>query len=289
MATMSKNYEFLAMLDLKYSKENILSILENGTRMGCIFKNQRFTNPDATIIDKLSAMELIWSRSLENYEYGPLVYAKYYKTHFAIWLYNMNNKIHLYISPSHIGWKKRYDLCDWYGINFYRYQSFILRLIGDTKITHFEIYEYFNASYDAEDMMLDKKIYVKLYTYWAYDVYHHLKVNGKILGISWLDANMQPINMKTEDNTLENILYDEDRQQCWYGIHNDIVLKLSMPVDRTFIIEPMCNVSSTTIDQAQVLDSGLRTTIELFKNMPVFRLITFKSDEDIININKMDD
>lgn len=285
---MSKNYEFLAMLDLKYSKENSLLILENGTRMGCIFKNQRFTNPEVAIIDKFSAMELVWSRHLENYEYGPLVYAKYYKTHFAIWFYNKNNKIYLYLSPTHIGWKKRYDLCDWYGIHFYRYQSFMLRLIGNNKITHFETYEYFNASYDAEDMSYNTKIYVKLYTYWAYDVHHHLKVNGKILGIIWLDAKMQPMSIKTEDNSIENILYDENRQQCWFAIHHNILLKFSMPADRTFIIEPMSNGSSA-INQAELLDSGLRTIIELFKNMPVFRLITFKSDEDLININKMDD
>ena len=285
---MSRAYSFSVMLNVSYSEENILTILENGAKLGCVYNDRGLVPSPYNIINTQIASKIVWSRFFAKYEFGPLILAKQNKTSFAIWFYNIDNKIYLCIDPDHIAWKKRYDLCDWYGINFYRYQVFLLKLIGNNIITHFKNYEYFNASYDAADKEHDKKIYVKLYTYWAYDVYHHLKVNGKILGIIWLDVKMQPINMKTEDNTLENIIYDENRQQCWYGTHNNILLKFSMPADRTFIIEPINNGSSV-IDQAQVLDSGLRTTIELFKNMPVFRLITFKSDEDLININKMDD
>ncbi|MGE0010152.1 MAG: hypothetical protein AB7F19_06480 [Candidatus Babeliales bacterium] len=286
---MKRTYSFCVMLNLDYSEENIFSILENGSKLGCVYRDHGLGDTLSNIVNSKDATKVVLTRFIQEYEYGPYILAKLGKTHYTIWFYRRNSKIYLCIDPDHITWKKRYELCDWQGINFYRYQSFILSLVGNNVITHFKTYEYYNAIYAAEYKERDKKIYVKLNTYWAYDVYHHLKVNGKILGIIWLDAKMQPINIKTEDNTLENIIYDENRQQCWYALHNNIVLKFSLIVGPIFIIEPMSNGNSTTMDQAHVLDSGLRTTIELFKNMPVFRFITFKSDEDIININKMDD
>ncbi|MGE0010156.1 MAG: hypothetical protein AB7F19_06500 [Candidatus Babeliales bacterium] len=288
---MSRNFEFSAMLNLCHSKENIFSILENGAKLGCVYKNTRFTNPNVKIVNISLAAELVLSRFIEDSEEGPLIYVKYHKNNFALWFYNISNKIYLFMSPTHIGWKKRYDLCNSYGINFYRYQSFMLRLIGNNIITHFETFEYFNEAFDAEDMLHNTKVYVKLYMYWPYDVYHHLKVNGKMLGITWLDANKQPIDLKAKDNALESMLNDEESEQCWYAIRNNIVLKFSLTAGPIFIIEPMISPSlnSGTLDQAQVFDTGLRTTIELFRNVHVFRLITFKSNEDLININKMDD
>lgn len=290
MATMSKNYEFSAMLGLNYSKENIFAILNNGAKHGFIYKNCGPRDSQCDTINNAKATELIWSRLMEKYEFGPFILCKYKKTHFSLWFYNRNNKIYLCIDPDHIAWKKRYDLCAWYGINFYRYQNFMLRLIGDNLITYFQTYEYFNESYESEEKEDNNKIYVKLYTYWPYDVYHHLKVNGKILGITWLDAHKQPINLKSRANDFEDIFFTEAAlPQCWYAVHHNILLKFSHTDKRTFIIQPMNIKSCDSIDQAQLLDTGLRTTIELFRNMPVFRLITFKSDEDIININKMDD
>ena len=227
---------------------------------------------------------------LECSEHGPLISAKYRKSHFTIWFHNENNKIDFIIDPDHIGWKKEYDISAWYGINFYRYQKFMLHLIGNNIITYFETYEWFSQPYDAENIAYNKKIYVKLYTYWPYDIYHHLKVNGSMLRMTWLDSNKKPVDIKSDNNALENIIFNEDTSQCWYGIHNNIILKFSLLKDRTIIIEPSAYTQKTNaMDQAQVLDMGLRTTIELFKNTPVLRLITFQSDEDIQNINKMNE
>ncbi len=281
---MSKNYEFLIMLNLDYSEENILLILENGINLGCIYKDE-----ERNIVNINGAMALLWKLYLQKSP--PLIRAKYYKTHFYIWFYNESNKVCLYISPTHIAWKKKYDLSAWYGINFYRYQKFMLRLIGNNIITHFQTYEYFNESYSADNKEHDKKIYVKLYTYWAYEIYHHLKINGSMQHITWLDSNKQPIDIKSEDNTFENIIYSEDASQCWHGVQGNIILKFSYIKNRTFIIEPMMAhaTNSSALGQTQVLDQGLRTTIELFKNTPVLRLITFEYDEDIVNINKMDE
>ncbi len=281
---MSKNYRFKVMLNSNYFKTNILSILENGMNLGCIYKDD-----EDNIVNIDGAMTLLWKLYLQ--QSPPLIQAKYHETHFYIWFYNRNNKIYLYISPTHIAWKKRYELSAWYSINFYRYQKFMLRLIGDNIITHFQTYEWFEVPYYEESMEHDKKIYAKLYTYWAYEIYHHLKINGSMQHITWLDSNKQPIDIKSEDNTFENIIYNEDTSQCWYGIHNDIILKFSYIKDRTFIIEPMIAHATgfRAQGQAQILDKGLRTTIELFKNMPVLRLITFEHDKDIENINKMDE
>ncbi|MGE0009798.1 MAG: hypothetical protein AB7F19_04590 [Candidatus Babeliales bacterium] len=280
---MSKNYEFLAMLNTEYTEENILSILENGSQLGCIYQDSQ-----NNIVSNTMAKRMIWMNHLHNIP--PLIELKHYKTHFDIWFYNRNNKIYLYLGPTHIAWKKRYDLCNWYGINFYRYQMFMLGLIGNNIITHFETYEYFYDSYNAESKNHNKKIYVKLYTYWPYDIYHHFKVNSHMLRITWLDSNKQPINMKKEDNTLETILYNEKINQCWFAVYNNITLKFSLHKKHVFTIEPIVTSDTLiTMNQEQIFDLGLRATIELFKNMPVMRFITFQNDEDIEIINKMDE
>lgn len=287
---MSKNYEFLAMLDLTYSKENILSLLKIGAESGC---NYKYYYPGSSeisgIINSESACEFIWSQFLENSEFGPIILIKYHNKFFCMWLFNKNNKISLHIDYAR--WKKRYDLCDWYGIHFYRYQKFILNFIGNTTITHLETYEWFETAYYPENKESDKKIYVKFYIYWPYDIYHHFKVNSHILGMTWLDTHSQPINLKQEDNTLENILYHEDTTQCWYGIKDDIKLKFTLHNKRYFIVEPMHNSPSSDIqlNQKQLFNDGLRITIELFKNMPVVRFITFQEDKDIEAINTMDE
>lgn len=288
---MSKNYEFSAMLNTNYTKENVLSILKNGEKIGCVYNDYSPREPQSNIISTHTATELIWSRLMKKYEFGPFILAHYSNTHFRISFYNRNNKIYLCISSTHTAWKKRYDLCAWFGINFYRYQMFMLRLIGNNIITHFETYEYFYASYNAENKAHDRKIYVKLYTYWAYDIYHHLKVNGKMLHITWLDSNKQPINIKVGDNTLENIIHDEDTNQCWYGVFNNITLKFSLHKKRVFTVEPIDNSGTniSVLTQKQIFDNGLRATMELFKNLPTLRFITFQNDEDIEIINKMDE
>ncbi len=289
---MSKNYSFEIAFDLDYSKKNILSVLENGSKIGCIYKDYGPDFSQYNTLNTNAAADFIWSQYLKSNEYGPLIHAKYNKTNFAIWFYNKNDKLELCIDPDHIAWKKRYDISAWYGINFYRYQKFMLHLIGNNVITYFETYEWFSQPYDAKNIEHNKKIYIKFYTYWAYDIYHHLKINGRMQHITWLDSNKQPIDIKSEDNTFENIIYNEDASQCWYGIYRDIILKFSYIKDRTFIIEPMMahvTTSASALGQAQIFDKGLRNTIELFKNMPVLRLITFEYDKDIENINKMDE
>ncbi len=279
---MSRNFEFSAMINFDYSEENILLILENGIKLGCIYKDG-----EHNIVNIDGVMALLWKLYLQ--QSPPLIQAKYHETHFYIWFYNRSNKIYLYFWPTHIAWKKRYELSADYGINFYRYQKFMLRLIGNNTIIHFQTYEWFEEPYYEEGMEHDKKIYVKLYTYWAYEIYHHFKINGSMQHITWLDSNKQPIDIRSEDNILENIIYNEDSMQCWYGVLDNIILKFSYIKDSTFIIEPMiAHTTASALDQAQVLDKGLRTTIELFKNTHVLRLITFERDEDIQNINKMD-
>lgn len=286
---MSRTYSFCAMLNSRYSKENILLILENGAKFGCVYENCGPIDSHCDTITCEAATDLILSRLSKKYEFGPYISTIYRKTHFSVRLYNRNNKIYLCIGITHTAWKKKYDLSGSYGINFYRYQNFMLYLIGNNIITHFKTYECLNASYNPEDKEHDKKIYVKLYIYWPYDVYHHFKVNGKMLGITWLDENKEPINLKSIDNAFEDIFFSEDAPlQHWYGIRNNMLLKFSLSHDHTFIIEPMSIESSKSINQAELLDAGLRITIELFKNIHVFKLITFKNDEDILNINKMD-
>lgn len=284
MATMSRNYEFLAMLNTDYSQENILSILENGTKFGCLYEDKQ-----CNILNSHDALADLWKLYLQ--QSPPLIIIRYYKTTFYTWFYNRNNKIYLYLGPTHIAYKKKYDLSSWYGINFYRYQLFMLRIIGDNIITHFETYEYFDASYHAEDMDQNKKIYIKLYDYWAYEVYYHLIVNGSMSHITWLDHTMKPIDIKNEWNTLDVIIDEQDTSQCWYGMHGTMLLKFSFIKNKTFIIEPLSalNAHSTDTQKRKEFDTALRLTIALFKNIPVLRFITFKSDEDIANINKMDE
>lgn len=290
---MSKDYSFSAIINLNYSIENIFSILKNGKKIGLIY-----TDSENNRLSLSDSAKLIWTRYNERYQYGPVIEARHYPSGFSIWFRNDDNKIDLTIDPNYVARKKNYDISGWYGINFYHYQSLLLRLIGNNKIRHFETYEWFSQPYNPEDLEHDNKIYLKLYVYNAAEMYQHLTTNGVKLGLIWLDYTSKSIDIKNEQNILKNLIYNENSLNenanlFWYGIHNDNKLKFSIKKDRTLIIESTNSSSVKTKQECKEdcnqLDVIIRTAIELFKNIPVFRFITFNNEKDIINIEKMDE
>ena len=61
MAIMSRTYKFIAYLDLNFCEANISSILENGSKLGCIYSDRIYN-----LVDTNLAITTIWGQYLQK-------------------------------------------------------------------------------------------------------------------------------------------------------------------------------------------------------------------------------
>jgi len=138
---MSTSYSIILKLNLKYSKENILKILENGLKNGFIYYNHDcdkglfFHSP---IINPLQVSDKIINNI--GKDYGPSVLVKNEDTDFIFWLTPIDDLIELSISPfsdrwEKVFWNSKKNECGYVTyIDFSRYIFLLLKICKDFQI-----------------------------------------------------------------------------------------------------------------------------------------------------------
>lgn len=297
---MSLEHTASIQIKVKHSKENIRTILENGKNMGCIFLDCDASEIECNTIDSNMATELVWLRHTNDAEYGPSVYTQYQDTYFYIWFYKSNNNdIDVHISTFVSTWKKDFESGS-FGIDFQKYNLFLLNLTSGNIITHLESYTIYGDSYIVKNSQQDSKVLVEFYASDISVMYSHLIDNACILNINWYDEKMLPINSDQATNKLKSIIANCASDKItptkgifWYGKKDYISLKFSIYKNCTWIIEPIepfvTIIDQITHEKYLDLKMYLLLIMELFHTVMYHKLITFRTEEELTNIEKMNE